>query len=82
MENKSELQSRTKYLRKTLIVMWNSALREKFNFYFQGVFCHNLFHNILRLFDVLTNFRDDVGDAGLLLINIVYKSCLTIRRTT
>ena len=29
----------TKYLRKTLIFMWNSALRENFNFYFQGVFC-------------------------------------------
>ena len=34
-----ELQPRTKYLRKTLVSMWNSALWEKFNFYFQGVFC-------------------------------------------
>ena len=33
------VQARTKYLRKTLDFMWNSALREKFNFYFQGVFC-------------------------------------------
>ena len=22
-----------------LVFMWNSALRQKFNFYFQGVFC-------------------------------------------
>ena len=32
-------QARTKYLRKTLVCKWNSALREKFNCYFQGVFC-------------------------------------------
>ena len=34
-----ELQPQTKYLRKTPVFMWNSALWEKFNFYFQGVFC-------------------------------------------
>ena len=28
------LQTFTKYLRQTLVFMWNSALREKFNFYF------------------------------------------------
>ena len=28
-----------KNLRQTLVFMWNSALREKFNFYFSGVFC-------------------------------------------
>ena len=33
-----QLQLRTKYLRKTLVFIWNSALREKFNFCFQGVF--------------------------------------------
>ena len=32
------LQPPTKYLRKTLVFMWNSVLREKFDFYFQGVF--------------------------------------------
>ena len=30
------LQSFTKYLRLTLVFMWNSALREKFIFCFQG----------------------------------------------
>ena len=35
----SDLQARAKYLRKTLLFMWSSALREKFNFYFQGFFC-------------------------------------------
>ena len=34
-----KLQPRAQYLRKTLVFSWNSALREKFNFYFQGVFC-------------------------------------------
>ena len=29
----------TKYLRQTQVFMWNSALREKFNIYFWGVFC-------------------------------------------
>ena len=33
------LQSLTKYLRLTLVSIWNSALREKFNFYFARVFC-------------------------------------------
>ena len=28
----------TKYLRQTLVFMWNGSLREKFNFYFSGVF--------------------------------------------
>ena len=32
-------QSLTKYLRQTLVFMWNSAIREKFNFYFSGDFC-------------------------------------------
>ena len=32
------LESWTKYLRQTLIFMWNSALRKEFNFYFSGVF--------------------------------------------
>ena len=32
-------QSLTKYLRQTAVFMWNSALQEKFNFYFSGVFC-------------------------------------------
>ena len=31
-------QSFKEYLRQTLVFMWNSALREKFNFYFSGVF--------------------------------------------
>ena len=33
-----QLQLRTKYLRKTLVFIWNSALQEKFNFCFQVVF--------------------------------------------
>ena len=33
------LQLWTKYLRQTLVFMWNSALREKFNFYFGEGFC-------------------------------------------
>ena len=37
---KNKLQLRTKYLRQTLVFMWNSALREKFNFCFSGVFCY------------------------------------------
>ena len=39
---------------------------------------YNQFHNILRLFDVLPNFPF----GQLLLINIVYTSCLTSCRTT
>ena len=38
-KNYFQRQPRTKYLRKTLAFLWNRALREKFNFYFQGVFC-------------------------------------------
>ena len=34
-----KLKPRTKYLRKTLVFMWNSALPEKFYFDIQGVFC-------------------------------------------
>ena len=34
-----QLQWFTKYLRLTLIFMWNNALREKFDFYFSRVFC-------------------------------------------
>ena len=34
-----DLQSFTKYFRQTLVFMWNSALRETFNFFFQGVLC-------------------------------------------
>ena len=33
------LQLWTKYLRQTLVFMWNSALQEKFNFYFGEGFC-------------------------------------------
>ena len=32
------LQPPTKYLRQTLVILWNSPLREKFNFYFQEIF--------------------------------------------
>ena len=32
------LESFTKYLRQNLVFMWKSALREKFNFYFQETF--------------------------------------------
>ena len=33
------LQSVTKYLRLTLVFMWNSALRESFYCYFSGILC-------------------------------------------
>ena len=39
-------QPRTKYLRQPLLFTWNNALREKFSFYFQGVF----FTSIYKLF--------------------------------
>ena len=32
-------ESVTKYLWLTLVFMWNSAPREKFNGYFWGIFC-------------------------------------------
>ena len=35
---KMKLQPWTKYFRQTLVFMWNSALLEKFNFYFLAVF--------------------------------------------
>ena len=35
---KENLRSVTKYLRLTLVFMWNSALREKFNCYFWDIF--------------------------------------------
>ena len=41
--NSRVLKAQTKYLRKTLVFMWNSALWEKFNFYFQGVLTKMLF---------------------------------------
>ena len=34
-----ELQAYTKYLKETVVFMWNSAIRERFNFCFSGVFC-------------------------------------------
>ena len=36
----ADVQPRTKYLRKSLVFMWNSALPEKLNFFFKGVFCY------------------------------------------
>ena len=36
---KTKLQPFTKYLRLTLVFIWNSSLREKFNFYFSRVLC-------------------------------------------
>ena len=38
-EGSRHLQPRAGCLRGALVSMWNSALREGFNFYFQGVFC-------------------------------------------
>ena len=45
---------------------------------------YNQFHNILRLFDVLPkfSFRHKWNDGRLLLINMVYRSCLKSSRTT
>ena len=37
--NESYLQLWAKYLRQTLVFVENSALREKFNFFFSGVSC-------------------------------------------
>ena len=34
-----KLQSWTKYVRQTLVSMWNSAIQENFNFFFSAVFC-------------------------------------------
>ena len=39
MGKTQDLQQVTKYLRLTLVFMWNSAQREKFNFCFSRVFC-------------------------------------------
>ena len=39
LKNQTLLQSWTKYLRQTLVFIWNSALQEKFDVYFSGVFC-------------------------------------------
>ena len=33
------LQSWPKYFRQTVVFLWNSTLREKFNFYFSRIFC-------------------------------------------
>ena len=37
--SRGDLQWRTKYLTKALVLVWNSALRKKFNFYFPADFC-------------------------------------------
>ena len=34
------LQSWTKYMRQTLVFIWNSAIQENFNFYSSAVFCY------------------------------------------
>ena len=39
IKNSLQRQSWTKYIRQTLVFMWNSALWENFNFYFSAVFC-------------------------------------------
>ena len=38
-KNCLQRQPFTKNLRQTLVFMWNSALREKFNFFFSAIFC-------------------------------------------
>ena len=38
-KNFFQRQPWTKYFRKNLVFMWNSALPNKFNFYFSAVFC-------------------------------------------
>ena len=38
-ENTDDLQSWPKYMRQTLVFVWNSALWEKFNFNFWTAFC-------------------------------------------
>ena len=47
---------------------------------------YNQFHSILRHFDVLPNFpfttSETMGDWQLLLVNMVYASCLTSCQTT
>ena len=37
-QDKTLQQSWSKYLRQTLVFMWNSTIRKKFNFYFQEFF--------------------------------------------
>ena len=34
------LQSWPKYFKQTVVFLWNSTLREKFNFYFSRIFCY------------------------------------------
>ena len=56
-----------------------------FFFRFETFQYYQLGHNILRVFDVLLNFpfsTSEVKRAWLLLINVVYMSCLTSCRTT
>ena len=38
-KNRFQRQPWTKCLRKTLVFIWNSALRDNFNFYFSEAFC-------------------------------------------
>ena len=45
----SILQRLTKYLRLTLVFMWNSTKREEFNLYFSRVFCYIIFNRIFIL---------------------------------
>ena len=77
-KNCFQRQPWTKPLRQTLASMWNCALREKFNFYFSVVFCHNHVHNILRHFDRRAIFfHHKWKEAWLLVISMVITSCLT-----
>ena len=63
------LQPQIKYLKKSLAFIWNSALREKINFYFQGFLCYcqqnflfgrKIWHYLIVPWsvDILLNFPD------------------------
>ena len=83
---KTKLQSCTKYLRKILLFMGNSALEEKFDFYFSAVLLvvltkiSKLFHNFTMFNKVLSlksidNFWSNLYIPCLWLVNALRFTC-------
>ena len=75
------LQSFTKHLRQTLVLMWNSEIQESFNFYFSAVFAS--INKIFGIFFTFPNFlrsslRKSQGNSFipcLLLITLLRFTC-------
>ena len=75
------LQSFTKNLRRTLVLMWNSEVQENFNFYFSAVFAS--INKIVGIFFTFPNFlrssfRNSQGNSYipcLLLITVLCFTC-------